>query len=194
MDIFKDHLDYKFFLYRLKESLSPDKIALPGGSSSSKGKIYIRKRLPPNSFCLLSYCLMPNRFHFLIKQTGDLPISKIISKVCTGYSMYFNKKYKRVGGLFQDQFKAVRVENDSQLLWTSAYIHQNPAVAGLVEELADYPWSSYPDYAGLREGTLCGQSFILGMFKNDRNAYKNFVLESYDKIKERKDLEHLFLD
>jgi putative transposase len=86
------------------------------------------------------------------------------------------------------------VEDDSQLLWLSAYIHQNPAVAGLVDDLKDYPYNSYIDYAGLREGKLSDQSFILGMLKDNRGLYKKFVIESFDKIKKRKDLEYILLD
>jgi putative transposase len=136
---------------------------------------------------------MPNHFHLEIRQNADIPISKLIAKVCTSYGKYFNKKYEKVGGLFQDAFKAVHIESDSQLLWLSAYIHNNPKVAGLIENLKDYQWSSYPDYAGLRQGTLCDKNFILKQFANV-DAYKKFVDDAFEKIKERKDLEHLFLD
>ena len=108
--------------------------------------------------------------------------------------MYYNKKYNRVGSLCQDTYKAISVKNDSYLLWLSAYIHNNPKTDGLVKDPKDYPWSSYLDYVGLRQGTLCDQSLILGMMNNDRNAYKKFVEDSFLKIKKRKDLEHLFLD
>jgi putative transposase len=201
MDIFKDDEDRKFFLYRFRENLYPkppegNPLGRLGGASiaAEAHTRYIRKTLPPEAFCLLCYCLMPNHFHLLIKQNGILPISKLILKVCTGYSMYFNKKYETVGHVFQDCFKAVRIENDSQLLWTSAYIHNNPKTGGLVEDLKDYQWSSYPDYAGLRQGTLCDQSLILGMMQNNRETYKKFAAESYIKIKERKDLEYVLLD
>jgi REP element-mobilizing transposase RayT len=155
-DIFLDNADRKFFLLRLKENLWPEQATItpsPGG--------YIRQLLPSKSFCLHCYCLMPNHFHFLLEQTSNLPISKLLAKVCTSYSKYFNKKYERVGHTFQDAFKAVLVVSDAQLLWLSAYIHQNPNVGGLVTKLSDYPWSSYLDYAGTRNGTLVDKSFIL---------------------------------
>jgi REP element-mobilizing transposase RayT len=198
-DIFLDDEDRKFFLFRLKEYLNPPP---KGKEESLRGAAlvaerhtpYIRKALPPEAFCLLCYCLMPNHFHFLIKQNGILPVSKLISQVCTSYSKYFNKKYDRVGSVYQSPFRAVRIENDSQLLWTSAYIHNNPKTAGLTQKLEDYPWSSYPDYISLRQGTLCEKDFILKMFKNDTNAYKKFVEDAFEKIKERKDLKNLLLD
>jgi len=194
MDIFRDQEDFKLFLFRLKENLFPpdlQKTPIVRGRLASR---YVRKSLPANSFTLLSYCLMPNHFHFLMRQNFKLPISKLVSKLGTSYSKYFNKKYERVGHIFQDAFKAVRIESDSQLLWVSAYIHQNPRVAGLVENLGEYPWSSYLDYAGLRNGSLCDQSLILGMTQNNRGEYGKFVAESFEKIKQRKELELLLLD
>ncbi len=154
-DIFLDDDDRRFFLMRLKEYLWPDKVQ----TKPSIGG-YIRKPLPPGSFNLLAYCLMPNHFHLLIKQLTNLSISKLIARVCTSYSVYFNKKYERVGHVFQDQYKAVLVEHDSYLTWLSAYIHENPKVAGLVSNLEDYTWSSYKDYLGLRQGTLCNKNLF----------------------------------
>jgi len=208
MDIFNEISDYGFFIVRMDENFHP-KIALPdvpdghhpdgahlGGASmaAEAHTPYIRKTLPPESFSLLAYTLMPNHFHFVVRQNTDLPISKLVLKICGSYSKFYNKKYERVGSLFQDQFKAVLIDNDSYLLWLSAYIHNNPKTAGLVKDLIDYSWSSYLDYAGLRQGTLCDQSLILGMMQNSREAYKKFADGAFEKIKERKDLEHLFLD
>ena len=198
-DIFLDDEDRKFFLLRLKESLFPEtqKTAvwkLPDGRLlGSAHTPYVRKMLPANSFSLLCYCLMPNHFHFLIKQAGLTPISKLISKVCTSYSKYFNKKYTRAGHVFQDKFKSVLVVDDSQLLWLSAYVHNNPRVAGLVKDLKDYQWSSYLDYVGARQGTLCEKGFIFKQFTNVI-TYNKFVEDAFKKIKERKDIEHLLLD
>ena len=191
INIFKDDNDYNFFLFRLREAL------FPVLAESIKPQ-FKRKLLPPDSFTLVTYCLMPNHFHLLIRQNHDLPISQLISKVCTSYSMYFNKKYKRVGSLFQDQFKAVLVESDEQFKFLSAYIHQNPFVAGLVKNLKNYKYSSYPDYLGKRKDKLCDQSLILDIFENSRKSYEDFVEESYSITKEKKELalelEGLILD
>jgi hypothetical protein len=116
-----------------------------------------------------------------------------MAKVCTSYSKYFNKKYNLVGHIFQDQFKAVLVDSDSYFLWLSAYIHQNPKVAGLVSDLHNYPWSSYLDYAGLRNGQLSDKTILLGMMPAG-GAYSVFVENSFEYIKARKDFEHLLLD
>jgi len=187
-DIFLDNADRKFFLLRLKENLWPEQATItpsPGG--------YIRQLLPSKSFCLHCYCLMPNHFHFLLEQTSNLPISKLFAKVCTSYSKYFNKKYDRVGHVFQDQFKAVLIDNDIYLTWLSAYIHQNPKVAGLVNNLEEYQWSSYLDYIGKRSGKLCKKDLILGMV-GGQEKYKQFVVNSFETIKTRKDIQKLLLD
>ena len=176
-----DDEDRKCFLFRLREALYPELAGLR------------RKPLPAGSFTMPAYCLMPNHFHLLIRQNLITPVSELLKKVCTGYSKYFNKRYERVGHLFQDQYKAILVPNDSYLTWVSAYIHQNPKIAGLTEVLEQYPWSSYKDYLGLRNGKLCDKNLILGMFKNTEE-YKKFVDNSYEKIKARKDIQQLLLE
>ena len=192
MDIFRDERDFLNFLKRLKIVLGMTRAPLvaQGAPLSPSSRI---NPLPDGSFTVLCYCLMPNHFHFLIRQNTDLPVSKLFSKVCTSYSMYFNRKYERVGTIFQDRFKSVHVANDSQLLWLSAYIHQNPKVAGEVANLLDYEWSSYPDYVGGRAGTLCEKSVILNQFPSPSD-YQKFVESAFDPIKSRKTIEHLILD
>ncbi len=188
-DIFLDENDYLFFLRRMKENLFP---GLQEGAPLAP-RMYKRKLLPEGAFSLVSYCLMPNHFHWLIKQNAQLPVGKLLLKVCTGYSIYFNKKYEHTGHVFQDQFKAISIQNDSYLLWLSAYIHQNPKIAELVDNLLNWKFSSYPDYVGQRGGILCDKNIILNSFK-DSEAYADFVDGSYLKIKEKKDLQNLFLE
>ncbi len=195
MDIFLDDQDYLNFLKRLKIvlNLTPKRVPLLG-SDSEKGAPFLHlSPLPENSFEIICYCLMPNHFHFIIKQLGDISISDLISKICISYSMYFNKKNDRVGSLYQDQFKAINIATDQYLLWLSAYIHQNPHVAGLVKNLADWKWSSYPDYIGARQGTLCKKDVVLERFKNARE-YADFVDSGFDIIKNKAELKDLLLD
>lgn len=182
--------DYELYLWRLREQVLSTPLPLPKKTS------YRRKVFPPGCFRIFAYCLMPNHFHWLIQQLSDTPVSELLLRVMTGYSKVFNIKYERVGSLFQDQFKAVKVENNEQLLWLSAYIHQNPKVAGIVEDLKDWPWSSYADYVGGRGGTLVDTSLILGypQIAGDPIRYQNFVDSTYQKIKDQKDLEILLLD
>jgi len=154
---------------------------------------YKRKQLPTGAFSLICYCLMPNHFHLLIRQNTDVKVSKLILKLCTGYAKYFQKKYDRTGHLFQGPFKAIHIENESYLMWLSAYIHQNPPIAGIVTNLEDYPWSSYLDYIGKRNENICEKDVILEKFK-EKTGYEKFVAESGPLIAQRKEIQVLLLD
>ncbi len=176
MNIFEDDSDYKFFLHRLEEYLYPDRRA----PSADR---YVRKSLPVGAFSLVCYCLMPNHYHFLIRQNSELPISALMLGLTTGYSKYFNKKYERVGSLFQDQFKAVHVGSNEQLLWLSAYIHQNPKVAGLSRRLEDYEYSSYREYIDSNQRQLCDTNIVLGQLQKEMN-YQQYIIDNADKFAE----------
>lgn len=180
-NIFLDDDDFRFFMLRLRQNLFPDE--------KSKERL---SSLPDNSFSLVSYCLMPNHFHLLLKQNTDIPTSKLLLKICTSYSMYFNKKYDHVGHIFQNRFKQIVIEDDSYLKWLTCYIHQNPKVAGLVTDLNKYQWSSYGEFLYNRKG-LCEKGIILEQFKNDKE-FQQFTETSYEIIKEKKNVENIFFD
>ena len=180
MDVFADSRDYSFFLSRLEEYLFPENRRAPSAER------YERKSFPEGSFTLVGYCLMPNHYHFLIRQNKETSITALMLGLTTGYSKYFNKKYNRVGSLFQDQFKAVHVSSNEQLLWVSAYIHQNPQTGGIVKSLDDYLYSSYSEYSGSTNKKLCDTSLVLSQFKEGK-SYRQFVADSLESIKHRKD-------
>jgi len=180
--IFLDDQDCRFFLGRLCQILSPE--------TKTKDRI---QPLPVNSFSLISYCIMPNHFHFLIQQNGDIPTSKLIAKLCTSYSKYFNNKYSRVGHVFQDKFKQINVHDNRYLMWLSCYIHQNPKVAGLVRRAEDYIWSSLSDFLGRQGGVVCSKEIILEQFSTP-DDYKKYVESSYEIIMQNKSMRELLLD
>jgi putative transposase len=171
MSIFLDEQDFRVFMDRLKENLFPEFT----NHSSVHKHVARRKLLPAGSYDLISYCLMPNHFHLLIKQNTDLPITQLILKVCTGYSKYFNKKYGRIGAIFQDRFKSVRIQKNNQLLWVSYYIHKNPIEAGFVENPNNYKWSSFSEYIKIKSENyfLCKKDIILSQF-NKLETYLNY--------------------
>ncbi len=190
-DIFFDPQDYGIFIHRLRENLFPEN-ELEVSPSSLDIK-YKRKQLPTDAFSLICYCLMPNHFHLLIRQNNEIKISKLIQKLCTGYAVYFQKKYDHVGHLFQGAFKAIPVENESYLTWLSAYIHQNPTVAGIVKTPDEYAFSSYSDYIEKRNDGLCDKRVIMDKFKTV-NDYKKFVEESGPLIEKQKQIQALLID
>jgi putative transposase len=141
----------------------------------------------------ISYCLNPNHFHFILKQLIKSGISEFMKRLGDGYTKYFNYKYIRSGSLFQGRFKAVHVDSDEYFLWLSAYVNGNAQIHDVIKEAKKYPWCSYPDYLGLRNGNLCDKDIILGQFKN-LNEYEKFVEESIPAMKERKDLPRYLME
>lgn len=139
------------------------------------------------------FCLMPNHFHILTKQLKDGGISEFIRKVINSYTKYFNTKHKRVGPLFQGAFKAVMVENDIQFIHVSRYIHLNPYVSEIIQDLGSYSNSSYPSYIGLATDKLCVTDQILGQFK-DRDDYKEFVEGHADYARELEYMKHILIE
>jgi REP element-mobilizing transposase RayT len=95
---------------------------------------------------IYAYVLMGNHYHLLLKTT-DANLSKAMQWLGTTYTRKFNLKNQTSGHLFQGRFKSIIVENDAYLLMLSCYIHRNPLRAMIVERIADYPWSSYQNYA-----------------------------------------------
>lgn len=109
---------------------------------------------------VICYCLMPNHFHLLIRQDSDTPIYRFMHALHTSYSVYFNKKYNKVGRMFQSRFKQKEITKDEYFSKVTSYIHFNPIKDGLVDNLENYQWSSYPDYIGTRQGTLCDKDEV----------------------------------
>lgn len=143
---------------------------------------------------ILAFCLMPNHFHFLLKQLTDKGISKFIAKITNGFSHYFNIRHQRTGHLFQGNFGAVRIEDDEQFMHVSRYIHLNPVTSYLIriENLASYEHSSYPEYIGKSLG-FTNVKEALSYFNNPKK-YKEFVQDHIDYSRRLADIEHLTLE
>jgi putative transposase len=187
---FQDKQDYSVFLSYLKEYLLPKneqalREKLSDSNTSYKEKDKIIKLLRLNNFSneitLISYCLMPNHFHLLIKQKNSASIHKFMQSFTTRYTMYFNGKYKRVGSLFQAVYKAVIVAHDEQLIYLTKYIHKQ-ALASQGETLQEQP-SSYYEYLGLRNTNWIHPEKILNYFSksNPNLSYKAFVEENNEE-------------
>lgn len=132
----------------------------------------LKKTKKKYNFNIYSYVLMDNHIHLEFKDDENC-ISKIIHNLTTSYAIYFNKKYDRVGHLFQDRFKSKPVENDEYLINLVRYIHQNPEKAR-IELTQKYRWSSYFDYIN-QKSDLVDINFILNILNKNRNeALKKF--------------------
>lgn len=145
---------------------------------------------------IFSFCLLPNHFHFLIKQLEDFGITAFMRSFQDSYAKFFNIKRKRHGALFQTQFKAVRIETDEQLLHVCRYIHLNPYssfVVKSIEELKDYQWSSLQDYLGKRNLDIVDKKFILEFFSSI-DKFKSFTYDQADYQRKLKELEYFTLE
>jgi len=187
-EIFLDEQDYSVFIGYMKSYL--DIPPLQGlALKDKKSKSIPPSRIPKNysnEISLLAYCLMPNHFHFLVKQSSDRGIAEFMQSLVLKYVMYFNKKYKRVGGLFQGRYKSVRIYNEDQFTYITKYIHRNPidlspTRPGL-EGLAKYRYSSYGNYLGLFKQNWVKTDDVLSYFSktNLKNSYQAFVEETGD--------------
>ncbi len=135
-----------------------------------------------HSFGIHAYVLMLNHVHLLL-ETGVVPLSRVMQRVSSGYTQYFNRRHRLVGHLFQGRYKAILCDKDSYLLELSRYLHLNPVRAKLVNDPAEYPWSSYRGYVRESQGQKwLDTSEVLKQFSRKvsaaRKLYRKFVLEA----------------
>ncbi len=136
---------------------------------------------------ILEFTLMPNHFHLLLREKEENGIVKFMQKLGTGYTMYFNKKHARVGGLFQGRFKAIIVNTDAYFLHLPFYIHANPLklyykkltstkAKTPLEFLEQYRWSSLPDYLGKKNfPSVTSRNFLLDFWGDKTKHRKELV-------------------
>lgn len=175
-DIFLDTGDKEHFLRTL---------------SAMKGKY---------NFHIYAYCLMDNHLHLILYDNGN-DISMIMKSINLSYAVYFNKRYKRVGHLFQDRFRSEIVDTDKYLLELSKYIHNNPVKAGIVKDPRDYPWSSFPEYMGMDTSSkhdILSVSKILDMLSDNqilaRKEYFKYTLNSDEDLDTDEIMSFVFSD
>ena len=143
---------------------------------------------------ILGYCLMPNHFHFLVRQLLEGGIPTFVGNFSNSYTRFFNTRHKRIGHLFQGVFKAVRIEDEEQLVHVLRYIHINPVVSSVIKEieLENYPYSSFWEYFGKKE-SLCNKELILGHFSSI-DKLKDFTYDQIDYGKRLEGIKHLVLE
>jgi len=143
---------------------------------------------------LISYCLNPNHFHFILRQVKVGGISNFMHLLATSYTMFFNAKYQRSGSLFQGPFKAVKIDSNEHLLWVSAYVNANAQIHGLTNDAANYKWCSYPEYLGFSAENFCQhKDIIIKQFK-DKEQFESFMHDCIITMKEKKELQKYLVD
>ncbi len=149
-DIFTGADNYRFLLGKVKRLL---------------------KEIPAT---VIAYCLMPNHYHFVMRQEGETPLSQFIGRLFQSYTQAYNRQQKRTGPLFAGRFRCVHVDSEEYLLHLCRYVHLNPVAAGLVARPEDWPFSNYLEWIGRREGTLVDRALI-GAYFDTPEAYIAFV-------------------
>ncbi len=183
--IFNDEQDYRVFINYLHEYLSPKDELIDQLSKSTdfKSKEKVIKLQQMNNFHgninMIAFCLMPNHFHFLVKQKDANAIDSFMNSLATRYTMYFNRKYDRVGSLYQGVYKAVSVTSAEQLLYLTRYIHlQALEQQNQGEALQTHLYSSYPVYLNQEKVGWIHPQEVLQHYDKEPNpskAYQEYV-------------------
>lgn len=158
-----------------------------------------REQLLPFSE-IVAYCLMPNHFHFLLRANEDglkkrssfggkqmQELAYRIGILLSSYSQAINKQNKTTGSLFQQKTKAkilYETNNGARISYFEQcfhYIHQNPVVAKMVKDPIGWPFSSYPDYMGQRNGTLCAKELFYSCTGLNSDEISTRTLEKLDE-------------
>ena len=148
--IFRTDADYLEFIGRLKRNAERYRIGV------------------------IAYCLIPNHFHFLLRQEDEVAVGAMIQYTCNGYAQWFNRRYQRVGTLFQGRFRAIHVDQDDYLRHLCRYIHGNPIRHGIALQPALWQYSNYLDWIGRRRGQLVDHQFIIDHFES-AESYRSYL-------------------
>ena len=145
----------------------------------------LRKVKENCTYELYAYCLMDNHVHLLIQEKADC-LQRTMKRIGVIYSYYFNKKYQRIGHLFQDRYRSETVEEETYALTAARYIHNNPVEAGIVKTAEEYKWSSYQEYIDNSTSVkkLTDVTFLLAMLSDKMERaiirFKEFTKEIAD--------------
>lgn len=142
---------------------------------------------------IIVYCLMPNHYHFLLRQETDQPLSRFINVLFNAYVQALNLQQGRTGTLFEGRFRYKRVDDWKYLSHLCRYIHRNPVRAKLVSCPEDWLYSNYREWVGLRDSALKDEIFIQDHFPDPRE-YRAFVNDVGDETKNLEKIRKYLLD
>ncbi len=142
---------------------------------------------------VIAYCLMPNHYHFCLRQETEQPLSRFINVLFNAYVQAVNKQQGRSGTLFEGRFRHVWVDREEYLAHLCRYIHLNPVKAGLVSQPQEWPYSNYLEWVGQRAGTLKDEAFIHSLFPTPE-MYRRFVADYQDEVRAREHIQKYVWD
>ena len=191
-DIFMDAEDVARFFTCMSTFNSVDPVgSIYENSFRDNGELGSRA---PKLVEFIAYCLNQNHYHFIIEPLTDDGVQKFMHKLSTGYTNYFNEKYKRSGSLFQGKYKAIHVSSNEYLLHLSVYVNLNYKVHKELnkEWMKKINISSFKEYTDKVTKSFCFKSIILEQFRNLED-YKHFCNITLPEILKRKE-EYKFLE
>ncbi len=189
--IFKGERECRLFLEAMRfylQSNPPTRFSL---YRYNKERFYIK--LDSRLVTIISFCLMPNHFHFILRQEADNGIKQFIQKLTNSFAHYYILKYKKRGHVFEGNFKAVWIETDEQLIHLSRYIHLNPVTSYLVKRPEDYLYTSYRNYLTKEPSDFVNPLPVLSLFSSPK-SYQRFVRDQIDYQKKLAEIKHLLLE
>jgi REP element-mobilizing transposase RayT len=136
---------------------------------------------------VIAYCLLPNHYHFLVRQDGEFRAGMLPQYVFNSYSKAYNRRYNHSGTLFEGNYKVKPVEDESYLHTLCYYIHANPVLHRITRKLLDWPYSNYPEWMGIRNGTLVDPEFIEIYFQTPalyRAQLNDYLQRTSESIRE----------
>lgn len=186
--IFRGKTEYDIFLEAVKYYLQPNPPVRYSIYRTSRDRFKIN--LDRKLVTIINFCLMPNHFHFTLRQEEDNGIRRFIQRISNSFAHYFAVKYQNSGPVFEGNFKAIRIESNEQLLHLSRYIHLNPVTAYLTENPKDFPYSSYLIYIGEAESEIVNPALVLEQFSSPHD-YEKFVLDQKEYQRSLEAIKHL---
>ncbi len=162
--IFEDEKDCKRFL----ETLKHYQASTPSSRFAFRKRARGERETDDSPLVeIIAYCLMPNHFHLLLKETKPEGVSKFLSKVSNSYTKYFNARHKRSGALFKGRFKSAKIE-DEKVPDITRFIHLDPLAKKIVRDINKFPFSSYYEFAAEEKG-ICEKASLLSYFQGVQN-------------------------
>jgi len=129
---------------------------------------------------VVAYCLMPNHYHFLLRQETDEPLSKFVGVLFNAYVQAVNRQEGRSGTLFEGRFRHAWIDREQYLTHLCRYIHLNPVKARLVTRPEQWPYSNYLEWIGQGAGTLQDDALVRDRFPV-LGSYQRFVADYRDE-------------
>lgn len=196
-NIFEDKEDLIRFLQSMKEFNSTESIGSIHGNSFKSLEI---KSTKLKLVRFVAYCLNQNHYHFILEPLVENGVQKFMHKIATGYTNFFNEKYKRTGSLFQGKYKSIHIGTNDYLLHLSVYINFNNLVHENLNKswLLQLPFSSLGEYAKqVKKDAFCDTSVILNQYSS-RVEYmrtaQSVLFDIINRKKAQKELQDLIIE